>query len=170
MWGGKCQRRNSNRGIQLPLKALVPLPYGKLHIQDYNRVTQPPRWKSLHWLPEPHWVSCPARLGRVFKRLSPRTRCAHTVRVSNTIAAQTLWSGIAAGNDFEKYLSCRSGSTNTHMCCITQKWQPDICNRQLIQHSVLRRGFFPLSTRTFWQELWFSTGRGKQLMYRLCSS
>lgn len=38
--GGKCQRRNSNGGIQLPLKALVPLPYGKPHIQGYNRVTQ----------------------------------------------------------------------------------------------------------------------------------
>lgn len=37
--GGECQRRNSNGGIQLPLKALVPLPYGKLYIQDYNCVT-----------------------------------------------------------------------------------------------------------------------------------
>lgn len=143
MWGGKCQRRNSNGGIQLPLKALVPLPYGKLHIQDYNCVTQSLCWKSLLWLPEPHWVSCPARLSRVFKRLSPQTRWAHTVCVSNTIVAQTLWSGIAAGNDYEKYLSCRSDSTNTHTHCITQKTQPDISNRQLIQHNVFVHRIFP---------------------------
>lgn len=142
MWGGKCQRRNSNGGIQLPLKALVPLTYGKFHIQHYNRVTQSPSWKSLRWLPEPHWVSCPARLSRVFKRLPPQTRCAHTVCVSNTIVAQTLWSGIAAGNDYEKYLSCRSGLTNTHMYCITQNLQRDISHRQLIQHNVFMRRFF----------------------------
>lgn len=145
--GGGCQRGNSNGGIWLPLKALVPRPYGKLHIQDRNRVTQPLCWKSLHWLPQPHWVSCPTRPSRVFKRFSPQTRWAHTVCVSNTIDAQTLWSGIAARNDYEKYLSCRSGSTNTHtLGCITQKTQPCICKRQLIHCVFLHIFLSPQQT------------------------
>lgn len=91
MWEGECQRRNSNGGIQLPLKALVPLPYGKLHIQYYNRVTQSLCWKSLRWLPEPHWVSCPARLSRVFKRLFPSNMLGpHSVCVKHNSCADTV--------------------------------------------------------------------------------
>lgn len=91
-----------------------------------------------------------------------KTRFAHTVCVSNTIVAQTLWSGIAAGNDYEKYLSYRPSMTNAHMHYITQKSQPDIWNRQLIQHSVFTHRFLPPQQTHF-----LTTGRGKQLMYCL---
>lgn len=96
---------------------------------------------------ENHYVDSESHIGfharpgsaEPFKRLSLSNRLGpHSVCVKHNSCRhcdQVLLQGMT-----EKYLSCRSASTNTYS--MSQKTQANIRNRQLIQHNVFMHRFF----------------------------